>query len=506
MVLTQALGQAAIRNPGAPALIDLGKPLSFSDMRKKISQLSFLFQAEIGHGKRIAFLSQNTQAAALSFFAFSNIGCPVIFLDPAETPDSLAQAIKDLEVTHLCAGSDQVSRAADLIRSHGLSNLTVVEIEKKKGGEYDTSFSPPPDHPLQDSDPVLILRQSEHGQPVKYLFFTHKQVYSASTAVRRFYRFAANERVMTTMSWSHPFALVHGLLTPLFASATCAVDPQSPSNEEFLSYLAEQRINRFAGSPKFYYWLLSVCKAAKYLLPGTRSITVGGGHLPGSLRKTFGLLKIPVLQTHGRVEAIWTVAMEDLEKSREGASEMEGLPGFRYKVLNEEGDEIPGPGSRQGPFALSGEPVMTAFYHPDKTLAEKASKQTIRGTWLYTGEAARLEGENDEIKVKALGPLNDLIHSGQRFIGPEKIDAAARKLPGLADAAAFVRQDEKGRRFFALAVVASGKPPSEAQLLEALRQALPDQEAPQSIHFVDVIPRDAFDNLNRSALQRQFSR
>ncbi|RYZ97449.1 MAG: hypothetical protein EOP11_22005, partial [Proteobacteria bacterium] len=332
------------------------------------------------------------------------------------------------------------------------------------------------------------------------------QLYTAATAVRRFYHFGANEKVITTLSHAHPFSLIHGMLTPLFAGACCAVNPQSANNEEFLEYLSKNAITRFADVPKFYYYLLSICMAAKYKLPGVRSVTVGVGALPKALRKAFTLLKIPALQTHGRVEALWTLAMEDAEKAKEAkAPQLEGLPGFKYKVLNEAGDEAVGPGTREGPLAVAGETIMGAYFHPDKAMAEKASKTTIRGTWFYTGEAARLEGEVDELKIRPLGVIPELVKSGTKYFSPEPIDEAARELSDVVEAAAFVKVDERSTAAFALAIVRQGKNLSESAVLQHVQAKIKGAGCPRSVHFVDEIPKDRFDNVNRGALARQFS-
>jgi len=505
MILSQALNTAGLKNPGAPAILDLGKTLSFSEMKKKVGQLSYLHQAEIGHGKRIAFLSQNTQSALISFFAFANIGSQCVFFDPNESVDGVVEAMRDLEITHVAVSPDRLHKVNEIVRVHGL-NLSIVEIEKKKGGEYDPSYSPPPDHPLKETDQVLIVRHQELGSVNKYIFFTHKQIYAAATAVRRFYHFGANEKVLTTLSLSHPFSLIHGHLTPLFAGACCAVNPQSSSNEEFLEYLATNHVTRFADVPKFYYFLLSICMTAKYKLPGVRSVTVGAGNLPKALRKAFTLLQIPVLQTHGRVEALWTLAMEDAEKSKEAKTpQLEGLPGFKYKVLNDAGDEAVGPALRDGPLAVAGETIMGAFFHPDKGMADKASKTTIRGTWFYTQEAARIEGEDAEIKVKPLGALSEVIKAGGKYFTPEPIDEAARELSDVVEAAAFVRVDDKGTSAFGLAVVRQGKTLSESAVLQHVSSKIKGAGCPRTVHFVDEIPKDRYDNVNRGALARQFS-
>jgi fatty-acyl-CoA synthase len=148
---------------------------------------------------------------------------------------------------------------------------------------------------------------------------------------------------------------------------------------------------------------------------------------------------------------------------------------------------------------------MLAFFHPDKAAAEKATKNAIRGTWFYTGEAARLEGEKEGVMIKPLGALSDLIYSGSRYLLPGKIDDLAREVPDVADAAAFVRLDEKGKAAFALAVVKQGKLLSETQIFQHLKTKLSGLEVPLTIHFMDAIPRDKFDNIKRAVLQRQLS-
>ena len=46
---------------------------------------------------------------------------------------------------------------------------------------------------------------------------------------------------------------------------------------------------------------------------------------------------------------------------------------------------------------------------------------------------------------------------------------------------------------------------NEKEILSMLQEELPDELQPQTIHFVSYLPRDAFDSVNRLALQRQFS-
>jgi acyl-CoA synthetase (AMP-forming)/AMP-acid ligase II len=500
MTLYEAFLQGASRAPGQPAVIDLGTTLTFAQLRDNIGRLSNYYQAEIPKGSVVAMLSGNGWVFAQTIFAVSNSGCPLVLLQPSETDESLLRDLRELRVGVLLVGSSLVARANDLVRREKLP-VTVIEIEKKRAGEYDTSFRALPDRPVKDTDTVLIARVAETPLHRKYSAFNHKQVITAASAPKRAYRLAGNDRILTTMNWAHPFALTHGLLLPLFTGAACVADPEAPSVEEFVDYLAKNRVTRFAGAPKFYFQLLSYCAARKYPLPGVKSITLGMGTLSLVLRKTYQLLKIPVVRCYGRPEAVWTLAMDDVE----GALDIENtrskpLHGVRMAVLTEDGEEIPGPGRREGRLAVMAETLATTYCAP-----ERAPNENFRGTWLHTDEIARLEGDGEELTVAVLGKVTDMITRGGAYLSAKRIDVAAQKVQGVEDAAGFVRIDKNHEPHFAVAVVMQGARINEKDLLDRIREELPDEFHPETVHLIDVLPRDAFESVNRQALQRQFS-
>lgn len=504
MLLNQAFNEASLKNPRQIAVLDLGVSLTFGELRKRIGQLSYLYQSELQVGKPVAIMASNGFSVVQTFFALSNIGIPVLFFDPKDSEESIIQDLKILEIDTILLTQDQMAKFDRIKRASNLS-LTAVEIQKKKGGEYDPSYTPPPDRPLKDSDIVLIQRQEEYGDERRYSFFSHKQIYVSTASIKKFYRLTPSDRILTTMSWSHPFALTHGMLLPLFVGSTCVADPQSPTIEEFIEYLAKERISRFVGPPKFYFELLSRCASQKYKLPGVKSITVGMGSLSLALRKTYKLLKIPVLRCYGRSEALWSIAMDELETALEiESAKSKPASGMKAKVLNSAGDEVPGPGVREGRLAVMGESVMTSLYHPDKESAAKATRNKLRGTWFYTEEIARLEGEAETLTIAVLGKDTDMILTPQGYLSPRKIDEIAKEYAGVADAAGFVRVDRSGERSFACAVIPEGKAVSENDLLRFLRDRLPKHYNFTAVYIVDSIPRDEFESVNRQMLQKLY--
>ncbi len=505
MILTQAFNQAANREVGHPALVDRGQAVSYGELRARVGRLSNLYQAELPHGSHVALFSSNGVAFAQTFLALSNTGNPVYIIDPAEPDDAIIHDIRQLQAQAILVSPEFFTRTQEMLKRSG-SNLKVIEIEKRRAGEYDTAFQPLPDRSLKHTDSVLVLRQHDTGTNRKYCSFNHKQVLASCTSIKRFYQLRSTDRMLTTMHWSHPFALTHGLLFPLFNGATSVADPQSMSVEEFVDFLADQRVTRFAGPPKFYFQLLSFCASKKYTLPGVKSITVGMGSISLSLRKTYKLLNIPVLRCYGRKEALWSLAMDSVE----GALEMETAKsrpaaGVRLAVLNEDGEEIPGPGLREGRLMAMAEMVANGYYHPDPKVASKGNADRFRGTWLKTGDIARLEGDDDELTVAVLGKRDDMLFSEGTYLSPRRIDDAALKAHGVEDAAGFVRIGKNKKPAFACAVVPKAAKINELELLRQIQEELPAEYHPDTVHIIDALPRDIFDSVNRMFLQRQFS-
>lgn len=494
-----------MREAGHPAMIELGNKISYGELRSRIGRLSNLYQAEIPQGERVALFASNGSAFAQTFFALSNTGNPIYIVDPAENDDHIVADFRQLDIKAVLVSNEYTSRTKDLLKRIG-SSAMIVEVEKRRAGEYDTAFQPLPDRPLKDTDIALVIPQEDTGLDRKYCAFHHKHLIASCATVKKFYQLRPTDRMLTTMHWSHPFALTHGMLLPLFNGATCVTDPQSPTVEEFVDYLAEQRVTRFAGPPKFFFQLLSYCATKKYMLPGVKSITVGMGSLSLSLRKTYKLLKIPVLRCYGRREAIWSLAMDHIEQALDiENAKSHPAAGVRLQVLNEDGEEIPGPGIREGRLMAMSEAIATGYYHPDPKIASKGNADRFRGTWLKTGDIARLEGEDDELAVAVLGRRDEMLFSEGTYLSPRRIDEAARKIAGIDDAAGFVRMGKDKEPAFACAVVSAGKKVNEKEILRQLQEELPQEYHPQSVHVTDFIARDSFDSVNRMALQRQFS-
>lgn len=501
MILSQQLSTVAARNLTRPAMNYLGKETSYADLKTKIARLSYLYQHDLGHGARVAFLTRNSPSVITTFFALTNIRSVIIPVDPERAPDEIVDWLKESKATHVAVTNDLLSRARDIFQSARLS-LPLIEIEKKHGGEYDPSYTPPPDNTPVDTDPILLLRTASSTGKPKFVELNHKNLQHAVTCIRAPYHLTPADRVLTPMNWYHPYALIHGLLLPILNGATCVVE-HGAENKEFLDFMLDARVTRLVSTPPLLLKLLITCKNEKRALPGLKSVTVGLGTLSPELRKAFGLLNVGVAHCYGLTESAWTLALEDYEDSAESNRFYvgKGLVGIKYKVLDPSGDEVPGRDQREGALAVMGPTIMKGYFE-----REKETKLALRGTWLYTGDYVRLDGDGETLRITFLGRKDDVLLEENRAVTADAIDLAVKGLAGVQDGAGFVLKNSKDQQVFACAVVKTqGSPLNEKQVIEHCASRLPSEQAPRIVVFTDVIPRDAGGGVNRSRLRNQFT-
>jgi O-succinylbenzoic acid--CoA ligase len=119
--------------------------------------------------------------------------------------------------------------------------------------------------------------------------------------------------------------------------------------------------------------------------------------------------------------------------------------------------------------------------------------------WLATGDVGDYDAEG---RLVVRGRRAEVIVSGGEKVWPAPVEAALRRVGGVADVAVGgVTDSEWGERVVAYVVPAPGHPPP---VLDALRSAvcdeLPRYMAPRELVLVDQIPRTANGKISRNRL------
>jgi fatty-acyl-CoA synthase len=170
-------------------------------------------------------------------------------------------------------------------------------------------------------------------------------------------------------------------------------------------------------------------------------------------------------------------------------------PDVEVRIVDEQGNEVP-PGV-VGEIVARGPRLMKGYWKQ-----EEATRQTIRGGWLYTGD---LGYRDEEGYIYLAGRAKDFIKRGGEMVSPEEVEQCLMAHPAVDEAAVIgVPDEEWGERVRAIVVLKQGARATEEELIEHCRQRLASFKKPESVVFVEELPRNPLGKVLKRVLREQF--
>jgi O-succinylbenzoic acid--CoA ligase len=212
--------------------------------------------------------------------------------------------------------------------------------------------------------------------------------------------------------------------------------------------------------------------------PALRCALTGGGPVPAALLERARAAGVPVSLTYGLTEACSQVTTLPLGALEDGpaVSATAGPPLFCTRVRTASDGEI-----------------------------EVAGRTVARGEagadgWLRTGDMGRLNGEGN---LYVTGRKADTIVSGGENVAPTEVEAVLEEHPGVLEAAAIGRADERwGEAVTALVVVRTGVRLGGEELRAHCAARLAPYKVPKQVALVQgPLPRTRSGKLLRRELR-----
>ena len=229
---------------------------------------------------------------------------------------------------------------------------------------------------------------------------------------------------------------------------------------------------------------LPVVRQAIDKFPGTRFINAFGQTETAS---TITMLPPDDHNLTGSAEEVET-------KMRRLTSIGKPLDDVEVMIVTEDGDPVAD--GEVGEIVARGPRMMTGYWGQ-----EDATRDTLKGGWLYTGDLAWQDGDG---YIYLSGRARDFIKRGGEMVSPEEVETILAEHPSVADSAVIGVPDDQWGEEVRAVVVASDEAVSEQELIEFCRDRLAGFKRPRSVVFVDELPRNVMGKVLKRDLRAEF--
>ena len=172
------------------------------------------------------------------------------------------------------------------------------------------------------------------------------------------------------------------------------------------------------------------------------------------------------------------------------------LSDVEVRIVDESGSDVAP--EQVGELVARGPRLMKGYWR-----REEATQAAVRAGWLYTGDLGYSDADG---YIYLAGRAKDAIKRGGEMISPEEVENILRSHATVDDAAVIgIPDPEWGERVRAIVTIHPGYArPKPGELIEYCRERLASFKKPESVVFVDDLPRNSLGKVLKRSLRERF--
>jgi amino acid adenylation domain-containing protein/non-ribosomal peptide synthase protein (TIGR01720 family) len=475
------------RTPQAVALQTADRKLTYDELNVRANQLAhFLRRQGVGPEVPVGICMARSVEMIVAVLAVLKAGGGYVPLDPEYPLEWLRYVMEDVGAPIVLTQSTLAERLPAI-----WGQVICVDDESETltpFPEYE-----PLNNVLLDSPAYVIYTSGSTGRP-KGVVVTHRGLCNVAAAQSRILGIQPESRVLQFASLSFD-ASIFEMLMAWGTGGLLSLVPQNslPLGKDLQQLLTDHAVTTVTLPPT----ALATLPIENF--PDLSTITVAGEACPAELverwapgRRFFNL--------YGPTEAtIWATAAECLAGDRKPLIGR-AIDNVQTYILDERQEPVPI--GAVGELYIGGAGLARGYWGRADLTAERFVPHpfsSTAGSRLYrTGDLARFRADG---QIDFLGRLDHQIKMRGFRIELGEIEAVLRQYSGVADTVVVVREDRpEEKRIVAYIVSQSEVPPNVSELLDFLKQKLPEFMMPQAFVVLDHLPLTPSGKIDRRQL------
>jgi acyl-CoA synthetase (AMP-forming)/AMP-acid ligase II len=515
MNTTELLSITAAIVPDRDAIVFDGNRLSFGELADRVNRLANgLGDLGVGAGDRVAVMQVNCNEHLESYFATAKLDAIFVPINFRARAEELSFMLNDSGVKAIILGQ----RYQDMLRSIK-PDLTTVEhqISLEAPGDgflfYDelleTSSNEERFPTADGADVTMVMFTAGTTGTPKGVMLSHNSFSSYILAnVEPVDMDSAEKNILTVPL--HHIAGVQAVMAAIYGGRTLVLQRQF-DEEEWMKLVQDEKVNRAMMVPTMLKRLMDKPTFKDYDLSSLQVITYGAAPMPLEVIKK-AILEFPTtrfINAFGQTETASTITMlpPDAHDIHEGDADYEikmkrlgsigkPLPDVEVRIVDEEGNDVAV--GDNGEIVARGDRLMKGYWNRDE-----ATKETLRGGWLYTGDLGYWD---DEGYIFLSGRAKDFLKRGGEMIAPEEVEQIIMSHPSVDEAAIIGIPDvEWGERVRAIVVKKPGVELTEEEVIEHCRPRMAGFKRPEDVVFIEELPRNPMGKVLKRVLREEYT-
>lgn len=514
----------AARQPDALAWSDAERRCDYRDATDRIDRLAtWLALHGVARGDRVALWLANRGAILEAVFACARIGAIALPINARLTPFEVAFQLMDATPRILLVERDWRARADAALAVAKTPAPLLLEVggpipsssDARPTDAYEAALaSVPPDPPAHVSDPedpmILMYTSGTTGLP-KGALLPHRKTLFNSRNAHACFSIRRDDRVLVVAPLFHSLGLQILALPALYAGAGLVIQEGFDADRVWRA-IDEEGISYLGGVPTAHRRLLEVLEARGAVDPSRdrsrrrrlRFLFTAGAAAPVDLIRAYHRHGLAMIQGYGQTETSLLTCLDAERALAKAGSVGRPLPHAEIRLVDPASIEGPveewrdvAPGE-VGELVVRGPITMLGYWQ-----RPEATRETLRGDWLRTGDLATRDADFD---VTLVGRAREMYISGGENVYPAEVEAVLTAHPDVEEAAVVAIPDAKwGETGRAHVVPRPGRSLDLAALETWLATRLARFKQPKEIVVEASLPRTASGKVQKHRLSQHIS-